>query len=76
MMRVKENQMGRPWPTALRSDEMTAASEHVFYDAGNWWFETEDESSNGPYPTVDAADDAFTAYCREVLGERAVPPNS
>jgi hypothetical protein len=60
----------RPWPIALRSDEMTEASEHVFQDAGSWWFETEDESSMGPFPSVDAADDAFKAYCRDVLGAK------
>jgi sirohydrochlorin ferrochelatase len=47
---------------------MTEASEHVFKDAGSWWFETEDESSLGPFDSVDAADDAFKAYCREHLG--------
>jgi hypothetical protein len=50
-----------------RSDG-TPASKHVFKNGGSWWFETEDESEIGPYPTVDAADDAFKAYCREVLG--------
>lgn len=64
--------MNRRWPVVYRSDEMTEASEHVFQDAGRWWFEAEDESSNGPYLTVDAADDAFKAYCNEVLGPKKV----
>ena len=53
----------------LRADG-TTTSEHVFEDAGRWWFDTEDESSIGPYATADEADDAFTAYCDEVLGEK------
>lgn len=61
--------MSRPWPTSLRSDE-TEASEYVFQDCGSWWFETEDESSIGPFPSVDAADDAFKAYCADVLGPK------
>lgn len=52
-----------PW---LREDG-TSTSEHVFQDCGLWWFETEDESSLGPFKTADEADDAFTAYCNEVL---------
>lgn len=61
----------RARPVVLfRSDKMTEASEHVFKDCGSWWFETEDESSIGPFQTVDAADDAFKAYCAEVLVDK------
>ncbi len=53
-----------------RSDGNTLASEHVFKDCGSWWFVTEDESSIGPFPSVDAADDAFKAYCAEFLAPK------